>query len=236
MFHQVDRNRQDLFTSMITGTERVLSHETFPEMHWHRDPFQPSLYFVPPGFAERADVLGSEFLDIVADICSLQAMRECDSNYPYDSLEVEKVDNQQAWIESRLQQLGEQTRDPLLSCAIPAAYLCGYSFFAEVWSASVIPSSLAAQLLRKLQQHEAWQGWDEHADLLLWLLNIGAAFATERPIRLGLVGLWHGSHRARLQPFSVSWEEVRAHLRRFIWSESIYEPRCGTFWDRLQNL
>ena len=194
------------------------------------------MYLIPPGFAERADVLGPEFLDIIADICGLQAMRECDSNYPYNSLDVEKVDNQQAWIESRLQQLSVRTCEPGLSCAIPAAYLCAYSFFAEVWSASLIPSTLSALLLRTLQQHETWLGWDDHADLLLWLLNIGAAFATDAPIRLGFAGLWHGSHRSRLESFSVSWEEVRAYLERFIWSGSLYEPRCGTFWDRLQSL
>lgn len=235
--HLTDQlNRQDLFTSMITGTQRVLSHETFPEMHWHRDPFQIHSYYIPPGFADRAEILGCEFLDIIADICGLQAMREGDTNYPYDALEVEKIDNQQAWIESRLQQLDQETADPLLSCSIPAAYLCGYGFFAEVWSASIIPSHLAAQLLLRLQQYEAWEGWDDHADLLLWLLNIGAAFATEHRVRLGFAGLWHGSHRARLVPLSSSWEEVREHLKRFIWSEQIYDPLCGSFWNRLQNL
>jgi hypothetical protein len=221
---------------MISGTQRVLSHETFPEMHWHRDPFQPSLYSVPSGFAERAEILGPEFLDIIADTCCLQAMRECDTNYPYNALEVEKVDNQQAWIESRLQQLSRTTSEPVLSCCIPATYLCAYSFFAEIWGASLIPSHLSTKLLQTLQQHETWPGWDEHADLLLWLLNIGAAFATEGPIRLGFAGLWHGSHRARLEEFSGSWNGVRTHLTRFIWSQSLYESRCGTFWDRLHSL
>jgi hypothetical protein len=221
---------------MITGTQRVLSHETFPEMHWHRDPFQLNLYSIPPGFADRAEILGFDFLDIIADICGLQALREGNSKYPFDSFEVEKVDNQQAWIESRLQLLGEQATEPLLSCSIPAAYLCGYSFFAEVWSASVIPTHLSAKLLLTLQHYEAWEGWDAHADLLLWLLNVGAAFATEAQVRLGFAGLWHGNHRTRLQSFSGSWEEVRKILQRFIWSESIFESRCGSFWNRLQTL
>ena len=229
-------SRQDLFTSMIAGTDRVLSHETFPEMHWHRDPYQGNLYAIPSGFATVADVLGQDFLEIIGDICALQRLRESGTNYPIDSLEVEKVDNQQAWIESRLEQLRRTALHPLLLCCIPAAYLCGYGFFAEVWSATLIPSNLSAQLLRELQDCESWEGWDEHAELLLWLLNIGAAFATDVPVRLGFAGLWHGSHRRRLEPISQSWYDVEKHLKRFIWSDIVYGPRCGAFWERLQSL
>ena len=228
-------SRQDLFAAMIAGTERVFSHETFPEMHWHRDSFQDCLYSAPPGFAKRADILGSEFLEIIEDICALQHLRECGSSYPYDGHEVEKVDNQQAWIESRLQRLREKTSDPLLLCCIPAAYLCAYSFFAEVWGASLIPSHLSSQLLRQLQASETWERWDEHADLLLWLLNIGAAFATDVSARLGFADLWHGSHRARLQTLSSSWDDVEGNLRAFIWSDVVCYPRCVAFWERLQN-
>lgn len=219
---------------MIAGTRRVVSHELFPEMHWRRDPLQASLYIVPPGFAERAEILGLEFLDIIADICGLQALCQCDTNYSYNSLATEKIDNQQAWIESRLQQLSQQTTNPLVTCCIPAAYLCAYSFFAEVWCATVIPSCLCVHLLRALQQHETWDGWDDHATLLLWLLNVGVAFATKSSTQRGLAGLWHGSHRARLQAFSMSWDRVREQLDRFIWIPSFYETPCGAGYNGLQ--
>lgn len=229
--------RQDLFSSIVVGTYRVFSHEIFPEMHWHRDPFQETLYSVPPGFAIREDILGHEFLDIVKDICALQRLREAGMQYPVNAGEVEKVDNQQAWIESRLQQLRTYgATEPLLICCIPAAYLCAYGFFAEVWSASLIPSRLSAQLLQDLQTYESWNGWDDHSDLLLWLLNIGAAFATDAQVRLGFAGLWHGTHRARLESVSHSWDEIEEQLKSFIWSDVVYAPRCGAFWKRLQSI
>lgn len=214
----------------------MLSHETFPEMHWHRDPYQASLYSLPRGFAQRADILGYEYLEIIEDICALQQLREGGTNYPLGNLEVERIDNQQGWIESRLQQLSQTAIEPLLICSIPAAYLCGYSFFSDIWGASLIPSRLSAQLLHVLQLYEGWEGWDGHADLLLWLLNIGAAFAADAPTRLGFTGLWHGPHRARLQTLSSSWHEVEKHLKTFIWSDVVYGPRCRAFWKWLQTL
>jgi hypothetical protein len=233
MRHELTLNPTKL---VIAGTQRILSHDVFPELHWHRDPFQHHLYEIPDGFASREDILGAEFLDIIADICALQRMRESGADYPANSLEVEKVDNQQAWIESRLQFLQTQTSEPLLLCCIPAAYLCGYSFFADVWAASLIPYSLSKHLLQALQDHESWADWDSHSDILLWLLNVGAAFAPDAEVRLGFAGLWYGSHRTRLRPLSGSWEEIEGYLRKFIYSEAIHWPRCAAFYERLLSM
>ena len=140
---------------MIAGTDRVFSHDMFPEIHWHRDPFQASLYSVPDGFQERRHILGEEFTDIIADIRALQHLRENGASYPLDSLDVEKIDNQQAWIESRLEQLRHIAAEPLLKCCIPAAYLCAYGCFTEIWSGHMIPSRVTALLLQELQATES---------------------------------------------------------------------------------
>lgn len=190
---------------------------------------------MPVGFGKRSEILGMEFLTIIGDICALQRIRESGTSYPFDREVVEQVSTQQAWVESRLQQLSRRTNHPLLLCCIPAAFLCAYSFFAEVWSAGLIPSHLSSQLLRQLQASENWDGWDEHADVLLWLLNIGNAFAIDDPIRHAFGNLWQGHHKDRLQPLASSWDIVEDHLRMFIWSDIFYDSQSGTFWERLQR-
>lgn len=221
---------------MIAGTDRVFSHDMFPEIHWHRDPFQLNLYTIPEGFAERKHILGDEFIDIIGDIRALQHVRENGTNYPLDNLDVEKIDNQQAWIESRLEQLRHVAAEPLLRACIPAAYLCAYGCFTDIWTGHMIPARVTAYLLTELQATELWAGWDDHADLLLWLLHIGVAFAADRNLRLGIAGMLHGSQRARLQPLSESWEDTERTLKRFIWSDIVHRPRCEEFWNRLQDL
>lgn len=228
-------SRQDLFTSMIAGTERVFSHETFPEIHWLRDSSHANLYSVPDGFQKRRHILGGQLTEIIGDICALQHLREGRTSYTLDNQEIEKLDNQQAWIESRLEQLRHNVSEPLLLCCIPAAFLCAYGFFTEIWSSHLIPSRLTSYLLRELQASETWPGWNDHADLLLWLLNIGVAFAIDVSIRQGFVDMWHGSHCIRLPPHSQSWQETERCMKQFIWSDIMYRPSCERFWKRLQE-
>lgn len=170
----------------------------------------------------------------MGDVCALQYTRECGTDYPVNPVEVEKVDNQQAWIESRLQMLEAQTTQPLLLCAIPAVYLCAYACFADVWASNLLPSRLSAKLLGLLQRYDARETWEDHADLLLWLLNIGIVFSTESNVRLGFISLWHGSQREHLEPLSACWNAVESHLKNFIYSDRVHGPKCKALWDRLQ--
>jgi len=161
------------------------------------------------------------------DILALQHLREGGLQYPVNSFEVVRVDNHQAWIESRLQQLQTRTREPLVLCSIPAAFLCAYGLFAEVWAATLIPSCLSTQLLRLLQTYERWDGWDSHSDLLLWLISTGEAFATDACVRAGFVKLRQGCYKTRLQQIGHSPDVIERHLRKFIFLKHIHGKRCG---------
>ncbi|TAQ87450.1 hypothetical protein B7494_g4228 [Chlorociboria aeruginascens] len=98
---------QDLNSSVMTGSSRVVNHTTFAELQWRRDPFTPNLFQLPLGFQVLSYVLNQEFIE----------------------------------------------------------------------------SHVSFQLLRKLQQANDDPIWDDHPELLLWLLYIGGTFTSTEVIR-----------------------------------------------------
>ena len=178
MLHDSYSIRQDLFSSVLTGSGRVLSHDTFSELHWKRDPFRPSIFRVPTGFEAYADVLGNEFLAISEDIHALRALVDTMDVDQRDAISIMHLDNHQASIESRLYNLG---RDPLrherpaLYCCICAGYLCTYMLFNDVWSSSLLPSYLTAWLLENLHLSNEQGDVSQYWDLFIWVVCIGGA-------------------------------------------------------------
>ncbi|ENH66072.1 hypothetical protein FOC1_g10000329 [Fusarium oxysporum f. sp. cubense race 1] len=84
---------QDLNSSIMVGSKRIVDHTTFTELEWQRDSIAPDFFELPPGFQ----------------------------------------------------------------------------------------SNVAAQLLREVEKIRDEPVWDEHADLLLWLICIGGVFAPDGP-------------------------------------------------------
>ncbi|KAE8441222.1 hypothetical protein EG329_005622 [Mollisiaceae sp. DMI_Dod_QoI] len=67
---------QDLNSSVMTGSSRVVDHTTFSELQWIRDPYSPSFFVLPPGFQAQSHLLGEEFMEVLKDIYALQCIRE----------------------------------------------------------------------------------------------------------------------------------------------------------------
>ena len=220
-------------TAVSVGTSRVVNYETFPELRWYQEMQQPGVKELPPGFARRSAILGQEFLMIAGDICVVKDWRESRTDVLHCSADADMIDTQQACIESRLQDLQEKATEPLLLCCIPAAFLCVFYLFAEVWASPWIPTHVLNRLLRMLQRYQDSSFWNENADLLLWLLSVGAVFATNTALSTGFADLWQGVHDRRLRPLCATREDAERSLREFIWSDTVYGPRWASSWSGL---
>lgn len=130
-------NRQDLNSSIMTGSDRIIDHTTFGELQWKRDPFTPTLFVLAPGFQKRADLFPEDFIEVLKDIHALQSIQEFPGYSCQNPIEMLRVDNHQASIGSRLVNLPKLS--PITEACHLAAYLGACMLCCKVWRHSVIP-------------------------------------------------------------------------------------------------
>ncbi|KAI5461940.1 hypothetical protein BGZ63DRAFT_413433 [Mariannaea sp. PMI_226] len=212
----------DLNSSVITGSRRVVSHTTFSELQWQRDPFPDKFFRLPPGFQVRSYLFTNEFINVLEDVYALQCIRERAGFSGGDVLSMAYINNHQASIQSRLVGLGDVSL--VMECCYLAAYLCSSMLCCTVWCALVIPSHVSSQLLRKLQQASDDPIWDDNPDLLLWLLYIGGSFAPEGIVLSDYVTLLQ-LRQDLLGDLHRSWPELLSTLKQFIWSDDAFMPQ-----------
>ncbi|WAO87610.1 Hypothetical protein NCS54_00492600 [Fusarium falciforme] len=220
---------QDLNSSVMTGSKRVVDHTTFSELHWARDPFSPNFFILPPGFQSLSHVFDEEFIEVLKDVHALKCIRDNSRIGRGDVVGMARIDNHQASIQSRLASL--QAHSPISECCRLAAYLCSTSLRCKIWPASTIPSHLSSQLLYKLQEVSDDPVWDDFPDFLAWLLHIGGGFALPGTIRSGYLALLRSENNTRLGGLYESWPELLEILKQFIWSEIAFALPVKTFWE-----
>ncbi|KAH8654156.1 hypothetical protein BGZ60DRAFT_161832 [Tricladium varicosporioides] len=222
---------QDLNSSVMTGSSRVVDHTTFSELWWRRDPFSPNFFILPPGFQAQSHLLGEEFVEVLKDVFALQCIRDSALFGVEDVISMAHIDNHQASIQSRLVSL--PNRSSISECCHLAAYLCSTMLRCKLWRTSIIPSHLSSQLLCKLQQANHDPVWNDQPDLLTWLLYIGGAFAPTGTIRSDYVVLLHLNSSTRLKGLYTSWPELLEILKKFIWSEKAFMSQVKAFWEEI---
>lgn len=227
---KLTKARQDLFSSVFLGTDRIVGYAFYPGQplaidHTGRDTCLPS------GFVRSAHLLGSDFLDVAEDVAILYADRQklFALSDPTESLE--RFDNVQAQLEGRLHNLRQATSDHMLICCIVATQLCVYGYWDGVWNASLIPRELSRTILHHLRccQRQDW----EDEDLFFWLVNVGKAFAIEARVRNGLDQLWLKRHCSTGKSTFPPWYRAKYILSNFIWSEVLRSEKGGWFWERI---
>lgn len=134
-------SRQDLNSSVMTGSNRIIDHTTFTELQWNRDSFPSTFFTLPSGFQAQFRLLGEEFVEVLRDIVALQCIRD---RIPFFGREevvssMTHIDNHQASIQSRLVSL--PTTSSISECCHLAAYLCSAMLRCKIWSNSTIPVS-----------------------------------------------------------------------------------------------
>lgn len=224
---------QDLNSSFMTGSTRIVDHTTFTELQWKRDSYSPSLFRLPPGFQVRSQVLTKEFVEILEDIHALSCIRVFSGPSNCKPLAMANINNHQASIQSRL--VGLVGHSPILECCKLAAYLCSSMLCCQVWCALVIPTHVSLRLLRELQQANDDPVWEDHPELLLWLLYIGGAFTTTETVRSDYVVLLRLNTSSRLRGLYKSWQELLNILKQFIWSDVAFTSDVKALWEEVTN-
>lgn len=218
---------QDLNCSIMAGSTRMFDHTTFAELHWRTDPFSPNLYVLSPGFQMKSYLLSEELVETLEDLHALQYIRDTPDFVCKDTTRMIYVDNCQASVQSRL--MGLSNLSPFMECCRLAAYISACQLCRKVWRASAMPQYMSIKLLHKIQQVDKSGGWDDHPDLLLWLVYMGGAFLPNGSTRTTFVILL--KQKDLFGDFYNSWEEVRQILKQFVWSESAYAPKLKAFWE-----
>lgn len=131
--------RQDLNSSVMTGSSRIVDHTTFSELQWRRDPFSPNFFILPPGFHPVSHLLGYEFVEVLKDVYALQRIRDSAMFGTEDAISMAHIDNHQASIQSRLVSL--PSRSSISQCCHLAAYLSSSMLRCQMWRCSTIPVS-----------------------------------------------------------------------------------------------
>ncbi|KAG7135407.1 hypothetical protein HYQ46_008929 [Verticillium longisporum] len=222
---------QDLNSSVMTGSSRTFHHQSFPELSWSRDKRSSTSFKLPPGFQMWSSVLGHTFLEIMEDVHALQQIRDTNLFGPEDAMSMANVDNHQASIQSRIVDL--EAASSISDCCYVGAYLCSTMLRCKRWRASVVPLHLSLQLLYKLQKADAEPGWDEHRELLTWLLHIGGAFAPAGTTRSGYLELLKRNLEGRLRGLYTSWPELLGILEKFIWSDKAFLAQVQGLWNEV---
>ncbi|OKL63696.1 hypothetical protein UA08_00716 [Talaromyces atroroseus] len=96
-------------------------------------------------------------------------------------------------------------------------------------------SHVSSKLLRELQRASNDPVWDDHHDLLLWLLYIGGAFAPIGVVRSGYVALLRANNATRFKDLYSSWSELVEILKQFIWSEDAFKSQVKALWEETSS-
>ena len=232
-------NRQDLNGALLSDSARIFDHTTFSEMDWSRDQLREDDYALPPGLASSRDLFTEEIITVLEDIHAFQRMRDSQECDPQDYETMIRIDNGQAWNESRLFNIGHMTDNLgfLVKCCLTVAYLCSYALYSEIWSGTFITSRLSSRLLLQLEEAEGDPQWSTNPKLVLWLVYIGAAFSEDREARSGFVNLLQTLQSESAETCDAkNWKQTLQTLRLFIWSDKVFYSRCWSVWRETQAI
>ncbi|KAJ9494981.1 hypothetical protein H2202_009456 [Exophiala xenobiotica] len=88
---------------------------------------------------------------------------------------------------------------------------------------------------RLLQESNDDLFWDDHPDLLMWILYTGGSFSPKGPTRSGFKALLQINHTLRFKAKSISLPELLEVLRQFVWSERMYRAQVEEFWEDIHT-
>ncbi|KAL4968088.1 uncharacterized protein BDV14DRAFT_168252 [Aspergillus stella-maris] len=225
---------QDLNASILSGSTRIVTHTTFSELLWVRDPFVPDFHRLPVGLESLNP--DERFREILEDLHALKCIRDIPKppEMRANVLLMLSVNNHTGSLQSRLVELGLTSQlSPLQECVRLAAYLCSVMLCCKVWCGLVVPAHISTQLLTQLrtilQQDTLTLTGSEDPDpaLVTWLLYIGGAFAPPGPVRSGYLRM---IQMRSSTADHCSWSDLHKVLEQFIWAEEAFLRPVRAFW------
>jgi hypothetical protein len=202
-------------------------------MHWQRDAFAPEIFVLPPGFHERAHILGEELAEVFEDIHALQWIRDSTVYDPADTASMIDMDNQEASVQSRL--CSFPGLSPLAEVCRLAGYLTASLLCCKVWRLSLVPNHVSARMLQVIYRIDD-SIWAGHFDLLAWLLYLGGALAGPGVVRENYALLIRRQHASKMAPLIYSWSDLVVVMEQFFWSEKAFPPLVKLFWEETRSL
>ncbi|KAG8533619.1 uncharacterized protein KY384_001359 [Bacidia gigantensis] len=231
----IDPSRQDLYVAALSGFDRVLGDEVFPELGHTQSPLKAATCPLPPGFMPFCFEWTVEFTQVLQQVRAFQ--NDADSTHTgREQSSVICLDNQQAAIESRLYTLRVAHRDShdiSIRCCIEIAYICTYMLFTPVWESITIPSYLATKVLEMIRTDDIKSVWADKHYLLLWVLCVGGTFAGPGHVQMAYAFLL--SQLVQELEGTQDKDQVIQHLNDFIWSTRSFGTRFENFWALCQG-
>ena len=168
---------QDLTSTELIGTPRLFGLQTFPDTFGTKSQLVGSTIQLASGFERIREILSVDIESVLEDLQSV-SRDVCDYLDIHEDMQMLtkiRLDDQQAWIESRLVDLQPEARKLglITECIRLAAFVCTYFLDVSSWSSNFVPSHLSKHLLLHLQETLTFCFWDTHIDLLLWLVTMG---------------------------------------------------------------
>lgn len=81
-----------------------------------------------------------------------------------------------------------------------------------------------------LQESSGDTFWDDHPDLLIWILHMGGSFSPPGTGRDSYKALLQENRGSRFMGMYDSLEELVQILSQFVWSEKAYRAQVDEFW------
>lgn len=246
----------DLLTATISGRKRLFDHETFPELHWTL-PRPPKFNWLtseafPTGFQPHLPVLDNPLLEVIQDLIFLKdsilasATSRRTSDGALSTLPIiQQFDNGAASIDSRLHDLkylytGDSltnpAADPLKECVRLALSLLSNALFNDSWDAPFVLTHFSTKLAAALLHTNLTTYWDEHIDLLLWVLFLGGSYAPKQAPMRGTYVTLIADTCAFLGPLGETWEQVEGFLATFVWETNVFGARGKVLWNEVRVL
>lgn len=229
-------NRQDLYSSLFVGTQRMLSHHDYSRPNFDRRTAERSENFVPFGFSTMSFKVPEAFRGVIRDLNMLCAALDGACG-PFDQpVDVFPIDHTQYTLESRLVDCLNKARykklqDPVYEACIWAAFLCCYKLSTGVWEGCFIPEFCASQILGLVSNAKDDSRWEQSKELLLWLLFISGALTKQSRISSRAIVMIQYVHRDRLAGMYNDWEQLHGTMKMFIWSAHAMEQSCLRLWE-----
>jgi hypothetical protein len=123
----------------------------------------------------------------------------------------------------------------LRTCPQNLVLLCDFIKLLVTPADFTAQSHVSHHLLHKLQESNDDLFWDDHPDLLMWILYTGGSFSPKGPTRSGFKALLQINHTLRFKAKRISLSELLEILIQFVWSERMYRAQVEEFWEEIHT-
>lgn len=221
----------DLAGASLMGAPRFFAHDAFSTVNLAL-PAPKDMVSVPHGFEINAGILGFELLEVVEEICDFRTEIESQNRVGLTFEELSALDDRKASIEWSLTSMQDRDlNDPMKECCRLALHVCSSAIFPPFFGPSKMPISLSQRLSQSLSRSDLDTCWNQHIDLLLWVVFIGAS----RTKSQADLPVYTKALRLVLSQFGSlceTWEQTVLILETFIWSEKVFGDSCRVLWNQ----